>query len=496
MNNLEFQPELRPALPEIKGCKEYREERALFIHIDQILQDSGLQAEFIALFINEKGLDAKTISQARINHLIRNSIMAFRGNIARLIKKLSHREFCKLLPDSTLLRWFIGIERMDAVKAYAKSSSDRYTRCLSHESLQYLNQKLISIFAQADQNHHLQPDLAEALDFETVYFDSTCLKAPIHYPTDWVLLRDLTRSLMKATSITRREGLTHRMPQAPLEFLSDMNTQVMKMTATNRIKDGKKKRKNVMREMRDLARKIKRHAQNHLDLLKTRSHETNLSPGRIAHLTQRIQSILDQVDEAIHQACERLIGERQVKNESKIFSLYDTDINCITRAKSQAQVEFGNKLWLGETQQGLIVDYLLEQKQTGDTKHVLPALKRLTQEQNLPIKAIFGDRGLSSTSNEKALKKANIYNGLCPKNVTQLSERLAQEPELKAGLKRRASTEARIKILTHDFLGETPRAKGFSHREMAVGWAVLTHNLWLVARLAHKEPERATAEAA
>ena len=36
-------------------------------------------------------------------------------------------------------------------------------------------------------------------------------------------------------------------------------------------------------------------------------------------------------------------------------------------------------------------------------------------------------------------------------------------------------------------MGTVPRAKGFKHREMMVGWAVLTHNLWKLARLQQAE---------
>ena len=61
------------------------------------------------------------------------------------------------------------------------------------------------------------------------------------------------------------------------------------------------------------------------------------------------------------------------------------------------------------------------------------------------------------------------------------------------GLKRRAGTEARIKIITQDFMGDKPRAKGFDNRQMMVGWAVLVHNLWVVARLPEQEPELAKA---
>ena len=103
--------------------------------------------------------------------------------------------------------------------------------------------------------------------------------------------------------------------------------------------------------------------------------------------------------------------------------------------------------------------------------------------QNLPIKNIWGDRGLHSEANEKLLADKNIRSGLCPYDVGELSERLANEPGMREGLKRRAGTEARISILIRRFMGAPARAKGFKHREMMVGWAVLSHNLWVLARL-------------
>jgi hypothetical protein len=49
--------------------------------------------------------------------------------------------------------------------------------------------------------------------------------------------------------------------------------------------------------------------------------------------------------------------------------------------------------------------------------------------------------------------------------------------------RRRAQTEARIGLLKRGFLGQPMRAKGFEHRELALAWGVLTHNLWVFARL-------------
>ena len=303
-------------------------------------------------------------------------------------------------------------------------------------------------------------NLAEPISFEDVYFDSTCLKAPIHFPVDWVLLRDAVRTLMKATLLIRKTGLLHRMPQEPLSFLSDINTLCMKMTAKNRTKDGKKHRKAVLREMKKLSKRVGKHASNHLKILENRKNEIDPTYGEISQISKRINNILQQLPAAIKQAHERIIGGRRLANKDKILSLYDPDVQVLKRGKSNAEVEFGNKLWLGETREGLIVDYMLEKEQTSDTRHVPAAINRLIEEQKLPIKSIWGDRGLHSACNEKLLGQKNIRSGLCPRDVRDLSDRLANEAGMREGLKRRAGTEARISILIRNFMGTpTPRKR-------------------------------------
>ena len=44
--------------------------------------------------------------------------------------------------------------------------------------------------------------------------DTTCLEANVHFPTDWVLLRDAARTVMKATILIRKRGICERM-EAP-----------------------------------------------------------------------------------------------------------------------------------------------------------------------------------------------------------------------------------------------------------------------------------------
>ena len=79
-------------------------------------------------------------------------------------------------------------------------------------------------------------------------------------------------------------------------------------------------------------------------------------------------------------------------------------INVIVRGKAGAEVEFGNKLWLGETREGIIVDYKLYQDNPGDPALVRPAIQRLLVKQEIGIKHAWGDRGLASKANKELLE--------------------------------------------------------------------------------------------
>ncbi len=54
--------------------------------------------------------------------------------------------------------------------------------------------------------------LTKNVRFNDVYFDSTCVKADIHFPIDWVLLRDAARTPPKATTLIRKHGLKRIAP--------------------------------------------------------------------------------------------------------------------------------------------------------------------------------------------------------------------------------------------------------------------------------------------
>jgi hypothetical protein len=84
-------------------------------------------------------------SAKRIDSFSRKCVLALRGNIARHFKGMDHHDFCMCLADSPLLQWFLQIGRIDKVKIYAKSSSDRFARWIDPVGLQAINNRLLLV---------------------------------------------------------------------------------------------------------------------------------------------------------------------------------------------------------------------------------------------------------------------------------------------------------------------------------------------------------------
>ena len=459
-----------------------------------MLDEGGIESAFIQSAAAEHAAELEGASAEVCERFARTSALALRCNVARELTGLSYREFSVRAAESSLLQWFLRIAEVDLVKVPSKSSLERFNHWVSEATLTPTHRKLVTQAVTPASAGRPQPlNLIEPVDATEVFFDSTCLKANIHFPVDWVLLRDATRTLMKATVLIRREGLKQRMPQEPLRFLSDMNKLAMAMSAGSRQPDAKKQRKRTLRRMKRLEKKIAGHAQAHRDLLAQHWAETELSEKQAQAIIARIDNIMTQLPAAIVQAHERIIGERPVPNAEKILSLYETDVEVLKRGKAGADVEFGNKLWLGETRAGLIVDFALCAEAPADSALVIPAVERLTGAMQLDLHQAWGDRGLFSQKNEAALELRNIKSGLCPRDPAELQKRLLEDDGFRPGLKRRGGTEARIAIFKHAFVGSPCLAKGIAARQLAVSWAVLAHNLWVLARLKLAQDRQAAA---
>ena len=446
--------------------------------MDRILAESGLEDAFVRRHLgacSEKDSERRRIFRAKVAR------KALRHAILLAVTGLSVRELAMRLPDSPLFAWFTGSVQIDGVRPASKSTIERFEKMFAEDDVAQLVHDLNRLAMDATAAPALL--LEKPLDVEEVFADTTCVEANIHFPVDWVLLRDAARTLTKAVSLIRAQGLVNRM-SSPAQFMRQMNQLCIEMTHAGRTKDARRTRKAVLRKMKKLAKVISRHAQRHCDLLVAEREKTAWSAAQVQQVLARIRNVLEQLPAAIHQAHERLIGERQVKNADKILSLYEPDVRVIVRGKAGSAVEFGNGLYLAEQAQGLIVDWaFIREQPPSDGSLVAGSLVRIEANYARPG-AFVADRGFHSKANAARLESAGVFNAICPKSVRDLQKRLEDDPRFRQLQTRRGSTEARVAILTNDYVGTPLRSKGFKNRSARVLWCILAHNLWKLAAMA------------
>lgn len=490
-----FQLELQQKLPVVKGNKDYTEFRKTLVRIDEIIRLGKLEEVLINAMLQEveekgkrrakeQGKKYKQLKAKARKRFQNNCIKAFRCGIVRHLTGEAYRRFSCRLAESALFQQFCGISFLEEIKVPAKSTLERYEKMVPGWVIEHVvNHLNFSAQENSEQGEYQKLKLKNRINWDDYFLDTTCIKANIHFPVDWVLLRDGTRTLMRGVRIIRNHGLKNRMAD-PGEFMRQMNKLSIKMTHTRRRKDSKKKRKKVFRLMKKVIKKVSYHAEKHIELLKKNWKDTDLSEAEAMQIVDRLERILEQLPQAVYQAHERIIGERQIKSKNKILSLYEKEIHVIVRGKANAEVEFGNTLFLGEQRDGVILDWRLYKEQASDDSKMLSESLEKLRDRHAGYQPgkVTADRGFDSPGSRNYLKGLEIKNNICPRSVKRLEEKL-QDKDFCECQNRRSQTEARIGIFKNQFLGKPLKSKGFDYRDLYIHWSVLAHNLWLIARL-------------
>ena len=488
MNNTPLQLSFRPELRTVQGNVDYSRFEAELKRIDELLRISVVEGDFIDRSLRiYKTRAAAAGAKVREGDLVRHkrqSLVALRSTILLSLLGESYRGMSRRLAECALFRWFCQIETLGPIRVPSKSTLQEYAQWLPEDEMR----ELVGTLLRAAHNGEKALHLANDIELERVWLDSTGVKTNIHFPVDWVLLRDAVRTLMKATLLIRKHGLRSRM-EDPKKFLREINRLSIQMTQSRRKADAKRQRKRTLRRMKKLVKVVLAHATRHRELLDREWKSTDWTRKQAEQVLRRIDGILEQLPQAQRQAHERIIGERQVKSVDKILSLYERETRVIVRGKMEAEVEFGNTLLLAEQENGLIVDWqLFRESAPADSQLLRTSVERIQQLTEVKVKAAATDRGFDSTENEAFLKESKIYNGMCPRSPSVLKKR-RQERRFMLLQKRRGSTEGRIGIFKNVFIGSPMRIKGFARREVGLAWRVLAHNLWVIARLPQAEEE-------
>src|SRR5207244_7749720 len=164
----------------------------------------------------------------------------------------------------------------------------------------------------------------------------------------------------------------------------------------------------------------------------------------ICELRKEINHYCKLGDRVIHQARRRVLEGEQVPNAEKIFSIFEPHTDLIKRGKVQTPVEFGHKVFLAESAQGLITQYQVLDGNPCDEDQVEASLKNHRETFGSAPDLYGSDRGFYSENNVKRCEQEGVKVVSIPQRggkKTPEREAFEKSPAFKKGQRFRAGVE-------------------------------------------------------
>src|SRR6476661_6696523 len=134
----------------------------------------------------------------------------------------------------------------------------------------------------------------------------------------------------------------------------------------------------------------------------------------IKEIREQIAHFCDLGIQVIDQARRRILDGEQVPNSEKIYSIFEPHTDLIKRGKVRTPIEFGHKVFLAESAQGLITQYEVLKGNPSDEIHVVPSLRRHKQVFGRAPEIYGTDRGFFSEQNLASCQQAWCQGGAHP----------------------------------------------------------------------------------
>ncbi|MGO9272632.1 MAG: hypothetical protein ACLQOO_20760 [Terriglobia bacterium] len=206
----------------------------------------------------------------------------------------------------------------------------------------------------------------------------------------------------------------------------------------------------------------------------------------LSSLSREIDHYCQLGERVIDPARRRVLEGEQVPSAEKIYSIFEPHTDLIKRGKVQKPVEFGPKVFLAESAQGLITQYEVLRGNPCDEHHVVPSLERHRETFGHAPGLYGSDRGFYSEDNVKACRHQGVKTVCIPQRGGQKTPRrqaYEKSSAFKKGQRFRAGIEGRISVLFRGRGMKRCRAEGRERFELLVGAAVLANNLMRIAAL-------------
>ena len=320
-------------------------------------------------------------------------------------------------------------------------------------------------------------------DGQKLRVDTTVVETDIHHPTDNTLLWDTVRVLTRlvgqlAQALGWRLKAFHDRTRAARRRMY----LIQRLTPSQR----HQQQTQVYRQLIAVTEEVVANARRVVKQTEKARAKSLQNEATLRSLRSEIGRYGELGERVISQTRRRVLEGEQVPSTDKVYSLFEPHTDLIKRGKAETPLEFGHKVFLAESAQGLITQYEVLSGNPNDQIHVQPSLQHHCETFGHPPNLYGSDRGFHSPDNVQACQRRGVQLVCIPQcggKKTPRQEAYEKSAAFKKGQRFRAGIEGRISLLFRGRGMKRCRAQGRQRFELLVGAAVLTNNLMRIAAL-------------
>lgn len=393
----------------------------------------------------------------------------------RLNLKLDNDFLLNLANHHEQLRGIMGVAKSDYTsgKVYKYQTVLDNVSLLDEETLRQINLLIV------EESHGLIKKKEEAADLTlSIKVDSYVIERNIHFPTDMNLLWDSGRKCFDVIEALKEEcilGGLGKLKHNKKQFRNAYRhtSEIHRRKGGNYKERLKESTKVYLKRSRELSEKVRASFKQG-----AMSIAAGSSSLKVLLLLQRLAYYKEMLDKHIDLVERRILKGEKIPHSEKVFSIFEQDVEWLSKGKLHKKVELGNALSIATDQYHFIVDYEIMIGMS-DEKAGQELGKRIAGHYGVlhRLASISFDRGYySSLVKEQLSKDYDLV--VMPKRGKKSLVQQVEESEEAFQQKRRAhsAVESNINQLEHNGLDRCPD-KGVHGFKRYVALGVLSYNL-------------------
>ena len=392
--------------------------------------------------------------------------------------RLGYESLCAEVSDSITWRRFCRIP-LEGRVPHPTTLMKLTSRC-GEEAVAGLNEAL---WAKASA--------AKLLRTSRIRADTTVISANVAYPTDSGLLAKAVGKLVRTARRVQAAGGATQTVMTDRRRAAGRRAREMAATMRARARLGRDETSGAIgRATGDLAGLAEKAAAQAAAVLRNgrRALPKALSGrmgGRLRRALDELAATIERTGTIVTQARTRLAGQTP-EGATRLVSLHDPDARPIRKGRIDRPVEFGYKAQVTDNDDGIILDYNVENGAAPDGPQLAPAVERISRRAGRAPGAVTADRGYGQPAVESDLQKLGVRTVAIPRQATTSAARkkIEHSRSFHRLVKWRTGSEGRISYLKRGYGWDRTRLDGRQGAAIWCGHGVLAHNLVKIGILA------------